>query len=581
MSIDESKISTELNLALNTPEDERDKALDLNVGYDPDEDEWELIIKYTGELGKIASDVGFTLYTELLGGYGVVVVGSSAIDALSKHPQIIFIEKPKSLHTERVGNITGFSQSCMNEVTTGALNLTGRGIVVCVIDSGIDIMHEDFRRDGSSKILEIWDQTQPGNPPNGYLIGSVYTRDDINSVVFGNESEAAAININTYDVSGHGTGVASVVTACVPEADLLIIKLAETFGTNAGGFPRTTTLMLGIDYAVRRSMTLNVPMVINLSFGNNYGDHASNSVLEDYIDTVSGLSRLVFVTGMGNDGNSGRHAELDLKNDRTQQNNQVEQVEFQVGNYEAGINLQVWKSYSDDIDIFMIIPDGRTIGPFNLYQEVMYYNLIDMNIRVINGYPTPINLNQETYISIIPKQEYIQSGIWKLVFVPRSINNGRVDVWLPVAGSTTSDVRFISPTVNTSMTIPATARNVISTGAYNPLTLTYASFSGRGYTADNEVKPDLTAPGVDIDVAAVGGGYVRVSGTSFAAPFVSAGAAMLMEWGIVMNNDPFLYGDKVKAYLISGARPLPGEVNLPNERIGHGALCVVDSLPRG
>lgn len=573
MSIDESKISTELNIALNTPEDEREKSLDLNVGYTKSTNTWELIVRYTGELGRIAEEVGFSVYTELLGGYGIVVIDTERIDVLSQHPLIIFVEKPKSLYAERIGKINGFTQSCMDSVTSGEFGLTGKGVIVCVIDSGIDIRHPDFRKNRSSKIFELWDQTEPGNPPHGYLLGSVYTRDDINAVLFEDNTAYGTVNIPTLDVTGHGTGVASVVTACVPEADLLIIKLAETLGIGSKGFPRTTTMMMGIDYAIRRSMELNTPMVINLSFGNNYGDHASNSVLEDYIDAVAGLSRISLVSGTGNDGSAGRHAQLVLKD------SEINRTEFLVGEFETGINLQIWRSYSDVVDIFLTTPDGRNLGPFNLYQEIMYYNLADMNIRVINGYPTPINQNQETYISIIPKGTYIQSGSWKLTFVPYTLSQGRVDVWLPVLGSTSSDVSFISPSVNTSLTIPSTARSVISTGAYNPATLTYASFSGRGFTANNEVKPDLTAPGVNIDVAAVGGGYVRVSGTSFAAPFVSAGAAMLMEWGIVMKKDIYLYGDKLKAYLIRGARPLPGETELPNERIGYGALCVRDSLP--
>lgn len=133
----------------------------------------------------------------------------------------------------------------------------------------------------------------------------------------------------------------------------------------------------------------------------------------------------------------------------------------------------------------------------------------------------------------------------------------------------------------TTLTIPSTASGVISVGAYNDSNLAYADFSGRGFTRQTrQVKPDLAAPGVDIITAKAGGGYEAVTGTSFAAPFVTGSAALLMQWGIVDGNDPFLYGEKVKAYLIRGARHLPGYTEWPNERVGYGALCVEESIPK-
>ena len=121
---------------------------------------------------------------------------------------------------------------------------------------------------------------------------------------------------------------------------------------------------------------------------------------------------------------------------------------------------------------------------------------------------------------------------------------------------------------------------MISVGAYNGFHDSYAPFSGRGYTRLTRlVRPDLVAPGVDIMTAAVGGGYARQTGTSFASPFVAGAAALLMGWGIVQGNDPYLYGEKLKAYLIRGARPLPGIREYPDPRVGYGALCVRESLP--
>ena len=201
-----------------------------------------------------------------------------------------------------------------------------------------------------------------------------------------------------------------------------------------------------------------------------------------------------------------------------------------------------------------------------------------MNISVIYGAPSPINARFETYISIIPKNQYIESGIWNIFLYPKSISNGRIDIWLPVKGSTSSDVSFLYPSEFTTLTIPSTARNVISVGAYDSINDTYAPFSGRGYTIDGIVKPDIVAPGVNIDVAVPGGGYGVATGTSFATPFVSAGIAIMMEDGIVSGKDPFFYGERIKAYIIKGARKLPGYRVWPNEKLGWGAFCLEDSM---
>ena len=140
--------------------------------------------------------------------------------------------------------------------------------------------------------------------------------------------------------------------------------------------------------------------------------------------------------------------------------------------------------------------------------------------------------------------------------------------------------QFLTPTPDITLTIPSTAANVITVGAYDAHTNTPAAFSGRGFTWNtNQVKPDLVAPGVDIVSTAVGGSYESRSGTSMAAPFVSGSCALLMQWGILQGNDPFLYGEKMKAYLIRGARRLPFADTYPNPQTGWGALCVADSLP--
>ncbi|MDY2607960.1 MAG: S8 family serine peptidase [Lachnospiraceae bacterium] len=164
--------------------------------------------------------------------------------------------------------------------------------------------------------------------------------------------------------------------------------------------------------------------------------------------------------------------------------------------------------------------------------------------------------------------------------VAQRVVNGRVDMWLPDSASLNEDTRFLTPSPETTLTIPSTSNSARSVGGYNSLLMSYADFSGRGFTrVVGRVKPDIVAPAVNITSAAAGGGVTEKSGTSMACPFVAGSAALLMEWGIVRENDSYLYGEKVKAYLIKGARPLPGYTQIPDERIGFGALCLRDSIP--
>ena len=568
---EESKIVTELSLSLSIPEETRKNSLDLNEGFYTEYNEWELIIRYFGPIEDISKDIPFS-YIELLLGYAVIRIAEENIEKLSENPQIIFIEKPKAVYFENSlnsqdnipGNLAGYNAACFNFINTNYNTLKGNGVLVAVIDSGVDFMHPLFVKDGKTNIYEIWDQSIDGNPPFDLKIGSVYDSEDINNAIAENNRSIA------YDGTGHGTAVLSIIKRLVPDAKLLVVKLSEDYTQS---FSRTTRVMLGITYAIKKSIELRLPVVINLSYGNNYGDHDSGSMLEWYIDDTAGISKTSIITGMGNEGSTSRHTEFNIS-DKT-----WHQEEFLVSRFEKAINIQIWRKFADKMDIMLITPDGAILGPFNQNLNTMKFTINNMDIFVINGYPTPFSRNQETYISIIPKGDYIQEGIWKLMFNPKNIVEGRVNIWLPVSASTSSELRFLKPSEFTTMTIPSSSKKAISVGAYDQNNLNYAAFSGRGYTTGGDIKPDISAPGVDINVASPDGGYVNVTGTSFSTPFVSAAAAILMEYGITNGNDTFLYGEKLKEYLINGAKKLPGSDSIPNEKIGWGVLCVSDSLP--
>ena len=351
--------------------------------------------------------------------------------------------------------------------------------------------------------------------------------------------------------------------------ELLIVKLGESIG---GSFPRTTQLMEALDFALRYALSIGKPLAINISFGNNYGSHTGRALLESFIDDISNMGRTSIVIGTGNEGAEGNHAAGIL------QVGTIEVVDFTVSEFEFSLNLQIWKNYFDHFDITLIAPNGVRVGPIPTILGTQQFQIAQTEILLYYGEPTPYNGQQEIYIEFIAVNNYINSGVWRIELVPRRIVVGDYDMWLPSGGVKNPATRFLISSEFTTLTIPSTAYRAITVGAYNAFTGSYAPFSGRGFTRNLRIKPEIVAPGVNINSCSPGGGYTRRSGTSMATPFVTGSAALLMEWGIVDGNDPYLYGEKLKAYLIDGARPLRIENIYPNQTLGYGALCLENTF---
>lgn len=577
--MNDQKLENQLILALNSTEEERIRSGNLNIGYDPMDATWEVIIKYTGELDnvrRIAQEV-----TELFGGFAVIRIKEDALELLTDIPEVTYVEKPKAFYFALQ---EARSVSCLDEIQRGSDGLTGRNVIFACVDSGVSYIHPDFRKeDGSTRILYLWDQTVAGNPPAGYSRGTEYNAEQINEALRAQTPEERRNLVPSEDISGHGTSVLGIgagngrgsggrFRGVAYEADIIVVKLG-TPGENT--FPRTTEIMEGVDYCIRKAVELGKPVAVNLSFGNNYGAHNGNSLLENYLDVVSGVGKNVICVGMGNEGFSGVHQAVTL----TEENETV--IEFAIGEFQQSTNLQFWKSYADIVRIYIEEPGGGVIGPIGERDGTQRFTLGTTDILVYYGTPTPYSVLQEIYIEFIPTGQYLSSGIWKLRVEPVRIVWNLANLWLPVSETANLRTRFLTPSPEGSFTVPAAAQNIISVAAYDSRNESYADFSGRAFQVLPWAgKPDMAAPGVDIQAPAVGGGYRTVTGTSFAAPFVTGSAALLMEWGLVRGNDPFLYGNKIKAYFRRGARSLPGFTQLPNARVGYGALCVEDSLPK-
>ena len=561
----DQKLENLLNISLQATKEEREKSEELGIGYDPEQNTWELIVRYTGSLDGLRIRYPQIRIRELLNQYAVLIVPETLVDAVSQETVIEYVEKPKQLYFELQA---GKAASCINAVQQGMNNpfgLFGKGTIVAVIDTGIRAESMEFRNaDGSTRILTIWDQTT----------GTEYDRSQIDEALQNETKDTAGIP--GADVLGHGTQVAAIAcgsSGVAAQADILVVKLGLAA---KNGFPRTTQLMEALDYVVRKAIDYGKPLAVNISFGNNYGDHTGSSLLENFINDIADSWKCSICIGSGNEGLGAVHTGGTLTEDME------ETVELAVSSYETGLSIQIWKDYWDDIAVEIIAPSGRNLGRIQENSRVSRIRYEDMELLTYFGEPSPFRIRQEIYIDMIPQTVYIQSGLWKFRLVPRSIRNGRYDMWLPAQGALNFGTGFTSPDSASTFTIPSAAAKAVTVGAYDAGTGSAAPFSGQGYIVEIGgslmVKPELAAPGVNVLVPSVSG-MARVSGTSYATPFVTGSAALLMEWGIVRGNDAFLYGEKLKAYLIKGAEPLAGAA-VPDTQTGWGRLCLKNSLPQ-
>lgn len=567
--MNDPKADAALNLSLSLPQNLKDLSLSLSAVQSGDA--WEILVLASQDLSFLTEQYPQIEVSMLLENFAILRLPPSLIAIVSTLPQILYIEMPRYISFEI---LSGKRASCITQVTLPPLSLTGNGVLVGFVDSGIDLTHPDFQnQNGTSRVLFLWDQGGEGIAPDGYLFGAEYGREQINEALRNGRTLSR-------DESGHGTGVAGI--ACgngaasdgryrgvAPEAELIVVKMR----TNQGLYPRTTELISGIDYCIRKALELNRPLVLNISFGNNYGAHTGSSLSELYLNRVSLLGRISVVAASGNEGASPVHATGFL--------DQTVNVDFSISERQSSLSVQLWKDYADVVQIRLRAPSGAQYTLSDAFGTDIR-ELDQTWVAIYNSAPSPFQRLQEYYFEFFPTNTrfYLASGVWSLIVEPISIKNGVFELWLPAASSLNGATRFLAPDPYNTLTIPSSASSVITVGAYDARTDAPADFSGRGAAMlpNLLIKPDLAAPGVSITVPAFPNGYQVVSGTSFAAPFVTGSAALLMEWGIVRENNLFLYGERLKAWLIAGARALPG-YPVPNPRTGWGALCLEHSLP--
>lgn len=429
---------------------------------------------------------------------------------------------------------------------------------------------------------------------NPYNLGVIFSEEDLNRLLMPKSSSvpsdsstfsvtvpATELLSPSEDISGHGTHIAGICSGngrasngnnqgVAPESSLIVVKLKNE---TSSVYTDYANLMMAVDFAVRFANSRSLPLSINISYGSNDGSHTGSSLLELFMEQVSLYGKNVICAATGNEGLTRRHASL---NTISNQNTYDKSIDFTIAPGERSLYLEIWQAFADDFSYELFAPSGLESFVFPAVPGIYAYMIADTTIYLTINNPTPYQPFRQYFLSFSSNTTFITSGTWALHIASTptgKIVNGRLQFWLPSKEATNSATGFLSPSSDMTFTIPSTASSVISVSGYDSSLDVFAPFSGQGFSNNRNTKPDLCAPAVNILSTAPGGGYTIRTGTSMAAPFVTGAAALLMQHGIVNGNDPFLYGEKAKAYLWKSARPLPAFSEYPNEKVGWGALC--------
>lgn len=476
--------------------------------------------------------------------------------------------------------------SGITQVQREPLNLTGRGVVICIIDTGIDYTNEVFRdSEGNSRILAIWDQTiQSGTPPEGFFYGTEYTREDIDRAL---RSEDPYSYVPSRDENGHGSALAGVAAGsrlgngigyigAAPDADIVVVKLKDAkqflrdFYMIPPGVPafQETDIMMGVYYANRFAEQFVRPVVICLGLGTNYGDHAGNAPLPRYLDAVAAKrSRAVVVCG-GNEGNEGHHFQGNLASPSRAGNGGTASVEVRVANRVEGFLMELWGNVPDVYTISVRSPGGETIPPIRLgIEDSITYRFIYERTRItIAGKLVEPASGEEV---VLLRVALPTPGIWTFqVEAVGNVHNGTFHMWLPIAQFMNEPVYFLEASPYITLTEPAMARDVISVSSYNAANNSFFIDSGRGYTRTGMINPDFAAPAVN--VSTIRG---RETGSSLAAAITAGAVAQFMQWAVVQGNNRAVASREIKNYFIRGASR-NADLSYPNREWGDNVIIV-------
>ncbi len=467
-------------------------------------------------------------------------------------------------------------------------NLLGQCTLVGIVDTGIDYQHPAFRNaDGSTRIVSLWDQTdQSGASPENFTYGTEYSKQQINTALLSNDTLSL---VPTVDTIGHGTAIASIISGSidtknlfsgiVPYSELVVVKLKEAKKNLRNVFLipedelcfQESDVILGIRYLVEEAKKMERPLVICIAMGTSQGIHDGQGVMSQYLANLLLLSGVDVSIAAGDEGNRGRHyfGTIDSAPYSTE-------FQLNIGNDDKKLAMEIWPNIPGRPAIQIISPDRMMTYKIEpSFNECIKFAFGQGLVWVNN-----IIFEEETGQQLIViRFDQAEPGIWTFLLDSTENQPFYFNSWLP-AGNLISDYTyFINASPDTTITNPGNSLNTLTTSAYNQTNGTILVQSGRGYTSNGMVKPDIAAPGYQIPCALPQNRYGTMSGTGAAAAQAAGGIAMVMEWTLCKGNFTSLTGKQINRMIARGAKRSSSYL-YPNNVWGYGQLDINGLITR-
>ncbi len=481
------------------------------------------------------------------------------------------------------------------------LNNQGAGVIVGFVDTGINYTDSLFRNvDGSTRIIGIWDQTNNSDNSNNIenetakpfsafsaLYGTQYTAEEINLAL--NSDNPASI-VPTRDENGHGTFLASIAagnrderagfSGAAPQASIAMVKLKPAkqylrdfylIQDGADAY-QENDIMMGVSYLYFLARKYSMPLVVCIPLGTNMGSHMGMSRLGQYLNQVSLSNGSAVITAAGNETGARHHfrAVMDADTDEVT-------AELRVGEREAGFSMELWAENMGAYTVGFISPTGEVAREISVPlrgENTVSFLLEQTQITVYTQIADVSSGSQFIFMRF----ENPMSGIWRILIRNSLDIRETFHIWLPVRGFISDETYFLRPDPDTIITDPGNARYPITVTAYDHTKNSIYIHASRGYSLSGRIKPDLAAPGVNILGASVSGRRLtRMSGTSVSAAHLAGAAAILLNWGVLNANYPYLNTPVLKSIFVRGAQRNPA-LTYPNREFGYGTLNLYEAF---
>ena len=481
------------------------------------------------------------------------------------------------------------------------LNNQGAGVIVGFVDTGINYTDSLFRNaDGSTRIIGIWDQTNNSDNSNNIenetakpfsafsaLYGTQYTAAQINLAL--NSDDPVSI-VPTRDENGHGTFLASIAagnrderaefSGAAPRASIAMVKLKpakqylrEFYLIQDGAEAyQENDIIMGVSYLYFLARKYSMPLVVCIPLGTNMGSHMGMSRLGQYLNQVSLSNGSAVITAAGNETGARHHfrAVMDADTDEVT-------AELRVGEREAGFSMELWAENMGAYTVGFISPTGEVAREISVPlrgENTVSFLLEQTQITVYTQIADVSSGSQFIFMRF----ENPMSGIWRILIRNSLDIRETFHIWLPVRGFISDETYFLRPDPDTIITDPGNARYPITVTAYDHTKNSIYIHASRGYSLSGRIKPDLAAPGVNILGASVSGRRLtRMSGTSVSAAHLAGAAAILLNWGVLNANYPYLNTPVLKSIFVRGAQRNPA-LTYPNREFGYGTLNLYEAF---